>query len=580
MKTSSRQKISITISFVLFVAIALTNWIVNASSPLSPTSSLPVQGCTQGTDFATCAFYVVANEDDAGIKPECNNYGIFWPEIYFGTCNSGADAIVSGFRFQNISLPSNQSILSSYIEFTVDGPYGANTISTNIYGEASLSPNSFTGTSSSDITFRPTVQPTATWNIKSTNMTNNMGDPWNLGDIRRTPDITSILTAIMNQSGWQSNNPVAFLFKNMTSTPTSSRRVIARDRDSTQSARLVARVGQIPNASVSYYWQTTTTSNNTTIIDPGILEKKAQTEAQRNQSVLVILDFGSTVYSGANIGTKLVSTTTFVSTSAILDGAKTYIQKFIQYSSPNSYLWLGIGTNNTGDMMCTTTIASNHGQAWASMINDLQTWIVQQGFDTIVKVAGASDFESWAGTKLKCGNQSRDPSPPQNALAWAQSYSANTDVLLIDYGSVDSTVIGLGNSAWGGETYWQLAWGIPEAYPLPEIYSPAGGNAANWQDLARMSAICTSCLPEQWASDPNWTKGRNMQFLGTLTNYGEQRCSSKTNAPQQGWLQLYRDLTVDVFTDGFFPQYSSDITYEDQDSNGHSHPTADTCPPP
>lgn len=176
MKTRSRQRISITVLFILLLAFLLTNQIVKASSPLSPTSSPPVQGCTPGTDFTTCAFYVIANEDDAGIKPECNNYAISWPELYFGTCISGANSIVSGFRFQNVSLPANQSILASYIEFTVDGPHAPNAITANIYGQASLSPNSFTGTSSSDITGRPTVQPTATWNMPSANTIYNMGD--------------------------------------------------------------------------------------------------------------------------------------------------------------------------------------------------------------------------------------------------------------------------------------------------------------------------------------------------------------------------------------------------------------------
>jgi hypothetical protein len=319
--------------------------------------------------------------------------------------------------------------------------------------------------------------------------------------------------------------------------------------------------------------------------------KLARKEAQRNRPVLVILDFGATRYRGSDIGTKLVSTTTFVSTTAILDGAKIYIQEFIENAGENSHLWLGVGTNNTGDMMCTTTIASNHGQAWALMMNDLQAWVAQQGYDGIVQVSAANDFESWAGWKLKCtidGNQLRDPSPPQNALAWAESYSANTDVLLINYGAVDGTAIGLGNSVWGADVYWQLSWGIPEAYPLPEVYYLSGANATQWQELARISAICTNCLPEQKAADPNWTKDRTMQFLGSLTNQGEQSkstpCSTSANSPSQGWLQLYRRLVVDVYTDSNFPQYSSDITFEDQEnqygqptSPAKSHETADTC---
>lgn len=548
----------------------------------------PAQGCTVSGSIITCAFYVAANEDDAGVKPECNNYGIFWPEIYIGTCSSGA-SIVSGFRFQSVSLPPNQSILASYIEFTVDGPFGVSAVTANIYGQTSASPNSFTGTSTSDITNRPTVAPTATWNIASTNTGYNMGDPWVLGYTRRTPDITQVISAIMD-IGWQNNNPMAFLFKNMTANPTSSRRVISKERSAFttfQPARLVFRLGQVPRPSVSYYWQSVLNVNGTTIINPAILEIKAKTEAERNQTVLVILDFGSTDYSSVNIGTKLTSTNISVSTSAILNGAKTYIQKFIQYSQPASRLVLGVGTNNTGDMMCSTTTAGNHGQAWATMINDLQSWVNQQGYGGNVTVAGANDIESWAGQGLQCGTQLKDPSPPQNALAWAQAYSATTDVYLINYGAVDSVAIGLGNGAWGADTFWQLSWGIPEILPFPEIYSTTGGNATMWQQLARFSAICTGCIPEQFAYNPNWVKGRTMLFLGTLTNQGEQSkitpCSTNTNSPSQGWLHLYRLIVVDLSTDSIywtFPQFSSDITFEDQDVGlppSQTHETADTC---
>ena len=70
-----------------------------------------------------------------------------------------------------------------------------------------------------------------------------------------------------------------------------------------------------------------------------------------------------------------------------------------------------------------------------------------------------------------------------------------------------------------------------------------------------------------------------MQFLGVLTNQGEQSltvpCSTSANSPSQGWLQLYRHLVVDLYTDNNFPVYSSDITYDLITAK-----TADTCPIP
>lgn len=599
MKTQYWRRILILAPFILLVTFSFTSWVAQASTFLGPTPPpLPIQGCNTatgiGSDFKTCAFYVTINEDDAGTKPECNNYAISWSEVYFGTCNSGTTSIVSGFRFQNVSLPPNLSLLASYMEFTIDGPYGANNITANIYRQASLAPNSFTGTSPADITGRPTVQPTATWNITSTNSIYNMGDPWALGETRRTPDTTSILTAIMNQNGWQSNNPVVFLFKNMTSAPTSSRRITAKERLGYSPARLVVRVGQIPRPSVSYYWQSVhgCSPKKGCTPDNNILAEKARKEAQRNQPVLVILDFGNPKVNSAQMGTTIINRPDkHVSIAKIEIAVKRYISVFMKNDLTNSKLWLGVGTNNAGDLMCANLgYGTSHGTQWAAMINRLNDWVTQQNYNTAanpdkIKISGASDIETWTGRPdspsiLKCGAQTIPIAPPSEALNWAQAYSAMTNYSYINFGNYSDDAQGLGLNQWGADLTWELSWGIPEAYPLPEIYTPTGTLSAKWQTLARYSAICTGsprCQPEIRADDPNWRliKGRTMQFLGSLTNYGEQNCSINANSPNQGWLQLYRHLVVDLYTDNDFPAYSSDITYEDS-----AHQTADTCPTP
>jgi hypothetical protein len=247
--------------------ILLTNQTVKASNPLGPTlPTPPVQGCITpaGAKFTTCAFYVVASSNDAGMKPECF-YTIDDAQIYFGECLSGSMGITSGFRFQNVSIPipTGQTILSSYIEFTVDGAY-TNKVTTSIYGQApNPTPAPFSGTNSSDITNRPTVQPTKQWIIESAARVNNMGDPWSLSETRRTPDVTLILNAIKGNN-WQASSNVAFLFKSDYDNSTAARRVIAFERAEYKPARLVARVGEIPKPSVSYYWQSLTCSRRGT----------------------------------------------------------------------------------------------------------------------------------------------------------------------------------------------------------------------------------------------------------------------------------------------------------------------------
>jgi len=81
-----------------------------------------------------------------------------------------------------------------------------------------------------------------------------MGDTWSLSETRRTPDITPILATIKG-SDWQTSSNVVFLFKSDYDLSTAARRVTAFERTEYKPARLVARVGQIPKAAVSYYWQ-------------------------------------------------------------------------------------------------------------------------------------------------------------------------------------------------------------------------------------------------------------------------------------------------------------------------------------
>jgi hypothetical protein len=59
-----------------------------------------------------------------------------------------------------------------------------------------------------------------------------MNDRWELGDIRRTPDVTDILNAITGQAGWQNGTHSAtFFFENLSASPGNThRKVLAHDR--------------------------------------------------------------------------------------------------------------------------------------------------------------------------------------------------------------------------------------------------------------------------------------------------------------------------------------------------------------
>jgi hypothetical protein len=340
---------------------------------------------------------------------------------------------------------------------------------------------------------------------------------------------------------------------------------------------LVVRVGQIPRPSVSWYVQRATynKNGNFTIFDLEALKAKARIEAQKNQPVFVILDFGAPQYNNTTIGAKLTATKTPASISEIKSAVQIYLDEFYFYASQSQYsqasLWLGVGTNNSGDLFCVAN-SRNHGVSWANMINDLNNYSLGKGYVPKINVFGAIDIETWRGIDYdrirKCENNFLDEAPPDSALNWAYGYSDTTDYRYYNFGEANDLAYGTDIHSWGADLFWELSWGIPEAYPFPEMYRIDGVLAASWQTLARYSAICqgpsaqSQCQPEIRAADPNWTKGRFMKFDAELTQYTANNCPTNTNKPEQGWQQLYGALATDLNTDGYFPQYSSDINFD------------------
>jgi hypothetical protein len=87
---------------------------------------------------------VVASTDDAGLNYLCS-YWVAHNEIYLGHCTNGTN-IVSGFRFQNVSVPQGAAISAARIEFTVDGSYTTN-IDVQFRGERVADAAAFSDTS-------------------------------------------------------------------------------------------------------------------------------------------------------------------------------------------------------------------------------------------------------------------------------------------------------------------------------------------------------------------------------------------------------------------------------------------------
>lgn len=182
---------------------SLAGWPDAKISPITVIGSMGIlisQGSDDGgTNPGDCAFYNTDNE------------------VYLGACFGGGD-ITSGFRFQNVQIPRNANIESAYVNFTVDGTY-ITPIQVQIYGEASVNP--LTYSASSPPTNRITTSDFSSplWSIT---------EQWELGERYNTPDISSVIRAIINRPDWNSGQPISIIIKNAGSTDV--RRVVGFER--------------------------------------------------------------------------------------------------------------------------------------------------------------------------------------------------------------------------------------------------------------------------------------------------------------------------------------------------------------
>lgn len=151
-------------------------------------------GCTQKTEVATIA----AGSDDAE------------QDVRRGRTNPNSGDLempydrnkeqVIGLRFTDIKIPKNAVITDASIEFEVDRQRGG-TVSVNIQGQSSDNPATFQSTWR-NISNRPRTAATVAWNNIPNLPTNSKVSAENL---------EPIVQELVNRSGWQSGNAMAFI---------------------------------------------------------------------------------------------------------------------------------------------------------------------------------------------------------------------------------------------------------------------------------------------------------------------------------------------------------------------------------
>lgn len=543
--------------------------------------SSPAQG-SSGCTEDECVFYVESGTDDAGpVIPyppvgSCY-YSTSANEIYLGECPDG-EGIVSGLRFPSITIPEGARIAYAYLEFTVDGAY-SNNILVNIYGEAAADPGPF-GPFPERPEDRQHTSASVNWSIPNT-------DEWQLSQTRITPDLTPVLLEIIDQ-GWQDGKAMAFILDSVelgeTSDPDPAkrhRRFVGVERPPVtydgEVARLVIALASPPPHSISRYWDVYSSAQNR--LDHTRLATRGCNDARehRDEDIVVILDFGYPDQSSGILGVSLPATGYFFSIDEIEKGVKNYINGYWRCSTLShldSYLTLGVGTNNTGLVAFYDEPASDHGAAWGQMIEDLHEWLVHEqcpgeeftydcNYRRQVTVVGAIDVEDW-GEIYNYTTGEDEQVKTESARAWAAAYSlAVTTKPYINYGTCENCGTDCGDPAypWCNDHYWYLAWGNKNAWPLPEIYREDGLNAIQWQGLSNYSATCTNnCEPEQTPFNTQ------IFFLGSLTQKGScdlSGCEPGTaNPPKDGWEQLFDELFMDPVTRQIVLPWSTDILWE------------------
>lgn len=125
--------------------------------------------------------------------------------------NDSVNIAHSFARFLSVTIPKDSTILTAVLNVTASSTQSTTTVNGNIYADAA--DNSTQITSYSDFNGRSLTSAVAWTNIPAETL-NTAYD---------SPDITSIIQAIVNRSGWVSGNAIQLLIKDNSSTSARTR---------------------------------------------------------------------------------------------------------------------------------------------------------------------------------------------------------------------------------------------------------------------------------------------------------------------------------------------------------------------
>lgn len=147
----------------------------------------------------------------------------------------GTQNQVPGFRFQNVNIGPNDSVITAKIVFTGQAsPGDAAALSVRIQGFAHDNTPVFTG-GASDISGRTRTTSSVTWTLPTTAWVANTANANST-----TPELKNILNEITNRSGWGRNNSLGFVFTQISGS--GLRRAFTYDGNSSNAPKLVMKI--------------------------------------------------------------------------------------------------------------------------------------------------------------------------------------------------------------------------------------------------------------------------------------------------------------------------------------------------
>lgn len=148
---------------------------------------------------------IVSSTDDAEERQTGGTIDITSSDIELVYDGSTVGNQTVGLRFTNVDIPKDATIVSAFIQFTVDENTHTASTSIAVYGEDADNASTFSA-AGFNISNRSKTAVSVAWNNLPLWSTLNQA-----GADQRTPDLKTIVESVIGRSGWNKGNSISFL---------------------------------------------------------------------------------------------------------------------------------------------------------------------------------------------------------------------------------------------------------------------------------------------------------------------------------------------------------------------------------